>query len=273
MTRTARRAGALLLVVVLAACGAAPERSAGDRDPSAGNRAAGDRASGDRLSGNLTVFAAASLADAFADIADAFVAAHPDVRVRLNVAGSHTLASQIIQGAPADVYASADVEQMRAAREAATLAGPPAAFARNTLAIAVEPGNPHGVAGLGDLADPGLLVVLPTEQAPAGAYARAALDAAGVTVAPASLAADVRGARSAVALGEADAALVYASDVVAADGRVEGVAIPEEDNVTATYPIAALAQTPNPDAAQAFVKFVGGRQARAILADHGFAPP
>lgn len=263
MTRTARRALALGLAMLLTACGATPDRAAGNPGPAAGHPA------GEPLSGELTVFAAASLADAFADIAGAFGAAHPDVQVRLSVAGSHTLASQIAQGAPADVYASADVTQMRAVREARR----PAVFAANTLSIAVEPGNPRGIDRLDDLADPGLLVVLPAEEAPAGAYARAALDAAAVTVAPASLADDVRGALSTVALGEADAALVYASDIVAADGRVERVAIPPEVNVQATYPIAALADAANPDAARMFVDFVLGRQGRAILADHGFAPP
>lgn len=261
MTGTARIGVALALAVLLAACGTPPAP------------AADDAPSGDNRSADLTVFAAASLADAFADIADAFEASHPDVRVRFNVAGSHTLARQILHGAPADVYASADVLQMRALQDAGGLAGRPEVFARNVLAIAVERGNPFAIRGLDDLHSPDLLLVLPAEEVPAGAYARQALDAAGVTVAPASLTDDVRGALSKVLVGEADAALVYASDIVAAEGRVEGVAIPPDLNVSAAYPIAALAGSAHPQAARAFVEFVRGRQASTILADHGLAPP
>lgn len=261
MTRSARVAVALALTALLAACGSAPVLAG--REP----------ASGDDLSGELTVFAAASLADAFDDIADAFEAAHPDVRVRFNAAGSHTLARQIVQGAPADVYASADATQMRILEDAGSLAGPPARFAGNVLAIAVEPGNPIGIRGLDDLEGPDLLVVLPAEEVPAGAYARQVLDVAGVTVVPASLADDVRGALATVIAGEADAALVYASDIVAAGDRVDGVSIPEETNASADYLIAALAGSANPHAAREFGDFVRARQARAILADHGFSPP
>lgn len=261
MRRSARVAVVLALAVLLAACGSAPVPA--EDEP----------VSGRDLSGGLTVFAAASLAGAFADIGDAFEAAHPRVRVRFNVAGSHTLARQIVQGAPADVYASADAAQMRVLEDAGRLAGSPALFAGNVLAIAVEPGNPFGIGGLDDLDAPDLLVVLPAEEAPAGAYARQALEAAGVTVVPAALAEDVRGALATVMMGEADAALVYASDIVAADGRVDAVLIPEEANVSAAYPIAALARSANPGAARAFVDFVRARQARAILADHGLSPP
>lgn len=254
------------LALLLAACGTAS-------GPGAADPASGEGSSGERLSGDLSVFAAASLGDAFEDIADAFEATRPGVHVGLNVAGSHTLARQIDAGAPADVFASSDVEQMTVVQKAGNLAGPPEVFAGNRLAIAVEPGNPHGIDRLTDLADPGLLVVLPAQEVPAGAYARQALDAAGVTVRPASLTEDVRAALATVLLGEADAAVVYASDVVAADGRVEGVDIAPEADVTATYPIAALAGAANPQAAQAFVAFVRGPQGQSILADHGFTPP
>lgn len=266
MTWAALLGCAWVLALLLGACGTTPE-------PDAADSASGAGLSGQGLSGALSVFAAASLADAFEDVADAFEAAHPDVRVRSNVAGSHTLARQINEGAPADVFASSSVEQMTVVQEAGNLAAVPEVFAGNLLAIAVEPGNPRDIAGLADLAEPDLVVVLPAEEVPAGGYARQALDAAGVAVTPASLTHDVRAALATVILGEADAALVYASDVVAADGRVAGIDIPPEHNVTATYPIAPLARAASPEAARAFVAFVGGPQAHAILADHGFTPP
>lgn len=225
------------------------------------------------LSGELVVFAAASLTDAFRELAEAFTRQHPDVRVLFNFAGSQVLASQIDAGAPADVFASANVEQMAVVAEQGTTAAEPTVFTSNLLEIAVEPDNPHGVSGLGDLADPGLIVVLPAEEVPAGRYARQALAAGGVAVTPASLERDVRAALAKVELGEADAAIVYASDVTAADGRVDGVAIPAEDNVSAAYPIAPLADAPNPAAAAAFVEFVLGAQAQDILATYGFTSP
>lgn len=246
---------ALTAVVVMTACGAA------------GSPAGGSDRTG------LTVFAAASLTDAFDELAEVFAADHPGVRVDVNAAGSQTLARQINQGAPADVFASSAAVQMDVVQDAGNLAAPPRMFASNRLAIAVENGNPRGVQGLADLADADLVVVLPGEQVPAGAYARRVLDAAGVTVRPASLEADVRAALGRVALGEADASVVYASDVVAADGRVEAVAIPAGANVTAHYPIAALAGAADLAVARAFVAFVLGEDGQAVLARHGLQAP
>jgi molybdate transport system substrate-binding protein len=221
----------------------------------------------------LIVFAAASLTDAFDELGAAFVAANPDVAMVFNHAGSQTLASQITEGAPADVFASADTTQMDVVADADDLAGDAQVFTANRLAIAVEPGNPLGIGGLADLADPELVLVLPAEEVPAGQYARAALDAAGVDVTPASLEQDVRAALSKVELGEADASMVYASDVVASGGRADGVPIPAEENVPATYPIAVLADAPNPAAAEAFVAFVLSEEGQDILAAHGFTAP
>ena len=229
--------------------------------------------SGGQVTGQITVFAAASLTDAFDELAAAFVERHEGVSVVLNHAGSQTLASQITEGAPADVFASANVRQMEVVDDAGLLAGPPRTFASNTLEIAVEPGNPLAISGLADLAAEDLLLVLPTEEVPAGRYAREALDAAAVTVAPASLERDVRAALGKVGLGEADASIVYGSDVAAADGRVDGVAIPPEDNVAATYPVAMLADAPNPRAGEAFVAFLLSEDGRAILSDAGFGAP
>lgn len=224
-------------------------------------------------SGTITVFAAASLTDAFEALGAAFVERHPGTEVAFNHAGSQVLAGQIAEGAPVDVFASANPHHMAAVSDGGHVSGQPRAFAGNRLAIAVEPGNPRAIDGLDDLSDPDLVVVLPAEEVPAGDYAREALARAGVRVAPASLEPDVRAALSKVALGEADAAVVYSSDLVAADGRVTGVAIPPEANVPARYPIAVMADASNPAGAEAFVDFVLGDEGQAILSDHGFTAP
>ncbi|MDQ3974378.1 MAG: molybdate ABC transporter substrate-binding protein, partial [Actinomycetota bacterium] len=161
---------------------------------------------------------------------------------------------------------------MQQVAEAGLVAGRPRPFADNRLVIAVEPGNPLGIRGLADLADPQVTVVLAAEEVPAGAYARQALAAAGVRATPSSLETDVRAVLGRVALGEADAGIVYVSDVVAARGRVEAVAIPPEHNVVVSYPIAVLAPAPNPDGAQAFVDFVLSPAGQAVLARFGFSP-
>lgn len=255
----------LVAGALLAACGGSPT-DAGATGPAA-------PAATDRLAGEVTVFAAASLTEAFTDLKAAFTAAHPEAEVAVSFAGSQTLATQITQGAPADVFASANPAQMEVVAQAGRVRGQPRTFARTRLAIAVEPGNPLAVDGLQDLAEPDLVVVLPAPTVPAGAYARRALARAGVEAAADSLAQSVREALSKVVLGEADAAVVYASDVLAAGDDVARVAIDEEANVTATYPIAVLNAGSNPAAAAAFVDFTDNEPARAVLAEHGFAAP
>lgn len=260
--RLRRRRGCLSLLalaVFTAACGSVDSDGEGDAP--------------DDVAGELLVFAAGSLTDAFDELGESFVAANPDVEVVFNHAGSQTLASQINEGAPADVFASADTTQMDAVADTGELATDPAVFVANTLAIAVEPGNPLDIGGLEDLADPQLILVIPSEEVPAGRYAREVLDAAGVEVTPASLEQSVRAALSKVELGEADAAIVYASDLVASDGRADGVTIPPEHNVPARYPIAVLADAPNPTPALAFVAFVLSDAGQEILATYGFTAP
>lgn len=214
----------------------------------------------------VVVFAAASLTEAFEQLA----AVHPGPAVRLNLAGSQQLAGQLVAGAPADVFAPADEVQLE--RVAPLLAGAPVPFATTGLAIAVEAGNPHGIASLTDLTTEGLVVVLAAAEVPAGRYAEQALAAAGVVLQPASREPDVRAALSKVRLGEADAALVYATDVAAADG-VDAVALPAAHQVTVTYRAAVLAGAPNPQAAQDFVAFLTTAEAQDLLADLGFGPP
>jgi molybdate transport system substrate-binding protein len=221
----------------------------------------------------LTVLAAASLTDVFADLEARYEAVHPGVDVVVSYGGSSGLASQIEQGAPADVFASADAANMErvVGIDPAVDDGfaEPVVFATNELVIAVAVGNPAGVAELDDLARPELVVVLADEDVPAGRYAAAVLDAAGVALAPDSLEQNVRAAAAKVALGEADAAIVYRTDVGGNDA-LEAVAIPRDLNVIAEYPIAARAD--DPEAAR-FVELVAGPDGRAILAEAGFGLP
>ena len=254
--RPVRLLVALLLLAVLAllaACGAATDSAT---SPGGEPR-------------ELSVFAASSLTDAFTQLGEDFTAAHPDVSVTFNFAGSNDLVTQLGQGAPADVLATADTRSMDAVGD---LAGAPRAFAGNQLVIAVAPGNPEGITGLADLADDDLKVVLAAPEVPAGKYADEVLAKAGVAVKPVSLEVSVKGVVTKVSLGEADAGIVYSTDVDAAKGKIDGVAIPDSQNVIATYPITALAASEHPDDAQAFVDLVLSAQGQKTLADTGFLP-
>lgn len=250
-----RRVALTVAAGVLAACGGSGRDLASD------------------VSGDITVFAAASLTESFEEIGQAFEAARPGSSVRYNFAGSQQLAGSLVDGAPGDVFASADERQMAAVADAGLLTAPAQVFATNRLAIAVEPGNPLGIGGLGDLEDPSVAVVLAAEEVPAGQYAQEVLSNAGVDVSPVSLEEDVRAVLSRVALGEADAGIVYVTDVAAADGRVDSVIIPDEVNVLARYPIAALDGARDAETAQAFVATVLGSAGRRILAEKGFSLP
>ena len=198
----------------------------------------------------ITVLAAASLTEAFTAAADAV----PQVRPRFSFAGSQQLTTQLLQGAAGDVVATADEASMQRLVDAG-LVDPPVTFARTTLVIAVRPGNPRGVTGLADLARPGLLVVLADPTVPAGRYARQVLERASVQVRPRSLELDVKAALGKVTAGEADAAVVYATDVRASGGRAEAVAFPEAAEPTASvgYRIAVVRATRHRAAAEAFV--------------------
>jgi molybdate transport system substrate-binding protein len=249
------RVAALLLAgtLLVAACG-------GQEPPGGAPASAGE----------IKVFAAASLTAAFTEFGRRFTAVSGGTRVTFNFAGSQALATQIRQGAPADVFASADVPNMEKVKN---LTGDPKAFAGNRLQIVVERGNPKGIGGLGDLARTDLKVVLAAEEVPAGRYADQVLDRAGVRVSPVSREDSVKAVVTKVSLGEADAGIVYATDVRAGGDEVQGVAIPTGQNVTATYPIATVKASRAPDEAQAFLDLVLSDQGRQVLADHGFLPP
>ncbi len=259
-----RRAWAAALALITAACGG---REAPDDRAEAGSTL------GTHLQGEVLVSAAASLTDAFAEIEVAFEAAHPGVKVLLNLGGSSSLRAQILEGAPVDVFASANASNMDRVVEAGRVSGEPRVFARNLLQIAVPAGNPAGVHGLDDFADEALRLGLCAEEVPCGEFARRALERAGVVPAPDTNEPDVRALLTKVELGELDAGITYVTDVASTHGAVEGIVIPEDQNVVAVYPIAVLAGAPNPDAAEAFVRFVLSYDGRAILAKHGFAAP
>lgn len=211
---------------------------------------------------SLTVFAAASLQPPFDRMAPKV-----PVSASFDYAGTQTLTTQLIQGAKADVFASADSLHMRTVQDAGLLVGSPKVFAHNRLEIAVEKGNPKGIHSLADLARPGLVIVLADPSVPAGKYAQQALAKVAVTVRPASLEPQVTGVLSKVALGEADAGIVYVSDIVTS-GQVDGVVIPDSQNVIADYFIAKL--TNGPAAADAFIAFVLSPDGQAILHSAGF---
>jgi len=230
--------------------------------------------SDDSASGaDVTVFAAASLTAAFTELGDAFMADHPDAEVRFNFAGSSELVAQIRDGAPADVFASADEANMDKLTEADAGAGVPVVFATNRAEIIVEAGNPTGIRSVADLVDDDLVVVHCALEVPCGAYATQVVASAGVSVAPKSFEANVNAVVTKVTLGEADAGIVYRTDVLAAGDQAEGVVIPDEINVVAEYPIAATTSSSNPDGADRFIEFVLSEAGQEVLANYGFGPP
>jgi molybdate transport system substrate-binding protein len=229
-------------------------------------------ATGD-FEGTVLVSAAASLTDAFADVAVAFETAHPAIDVMLNFAASSALRDQIIEGAPIDVFASANPANMTALVGAGLVEGDPRVFVRNLLQIAVPAGNPAGITGLADFARGDLFIGLCAAGVPCGDFARTALANAGVTPAIDSNEPDVRALLTKIEAGELDAGITYVTDVASAGGTVEGIDIPEAVNVVAEYPIAVIATAPNPEAAAAFVSFVLSADGQAILAGYGFTSP
>lgn len=225
------------------------------------------------LEGELLVSAAASLTDAFAGVEAAFEAANPEVDVVLNLGSSSSLREQILEGAPADVFASANTSNMDQVAEAGHVEGGAEIFVLNELQVAVPAGNPAAVTGLDDFANEDLLIGLCAEEVPCGSFAREALEKAGVIAAIDTNEPDVRALLTKVEAGELDAGIVYVTDVLSMAGAVGGIDIPEEFNVIAAYPIAALVNAPNPDAAAAFVDFVLSDEGQAILVEFGFSSP
>ncbi|MFE7173289.1 molybdate ABC transporter substrate-binding protein [Streptomyces sp. NPDC057616] len=276
MTRSMRRtrrtlqvagAGAAALLA-LAAC------SSSDSDSgSANSGSSASSSSSPKLSGDVTVFAAASLQESFTTLGKEFEKQHPGTKVNFSFGGSDSLAAGITGGAPADVFASASPKTMKIVTDKKDNATAPAAFVRNQLEIATLPGNPDKIASLKDLTESGLKVVLCDKTVPCGAAAQKALDAGSLKLTPVSYEEDVKSALNKVVLKEADAAVVYRTDVRAAGSKVEGVDFPESAKAINDYPIALLKNSKNPEAAKAFMALVQSAEGQKVLTEAGFLKP
>ena len=221
----------------------------------------------------ILVSAASSLTDAFAALTEEFEERNPGVEVTLNTGGSSTLREQILEGAPTDVFASANLSTMETLVAEGLTDGTPVGFATNRLQIAVPGGNPADIGGLEDFADETLLIGLCSPGVPCGEFAIEALARAGVTPSVDTEEPDVRSLLAKIEAGELDAGITYVTDVLAMNGRVQGIEIPPQANVEALYPISVLADAPNPELARRFVEFVLSDDGQAILLAHGFGLP
>jgi molybdate transport system substrate-binding protein len=264
------RAGGSALVVVASAVTAALLAACGSSGSTAGAGSGGS--STPTVKGTVTVLAAASLTEAFTTLGKQFEAAHPGTQVVFSFGPSSGLATQVTQGAPADVFASASQKNMDQVTSAGA-ASSRTVFAKNTMEIAVPPDNPARIASVADLAEPGVKVALCQAQVPCGTVAKQVFDNAKITVTPVTEEADVKSVLAQVQLGEVDAGVVYVTDVRAAGDKVKGIAIATDANASTSYPIAALSQAPNSAGAKAFVDFVLSSAGQAVLTHDGFAAP
>jgi molybdate transport system substrate-binding protein len=255
------RAASLMLSLV-AALGLA---GCGGTDPGSGSTSP--------ETGTLTVLAAASLTETFGALAREFEADHPGVRVRLAFDSSAILAEQVVQGAPADVLATADERTMQTVVDAGATRGDPEVFATNHLQLVVPPDNPAGVTTFADISNPGVKLVVCVESAPCGKLAATVLDATGIAAKPVSEEVDVKAVLSKVELGEADAGLVYATDARAGGNKVEAVDIPTSNENLTSYPIAALTDARKPRLARAWLDLVRSAKGQHVLASEGFGKP
>ncbi|MGW6731377.1 molybdate ABC transporter substrate-binding protein [Streptomyces sp. NPDC055013] len=274
MTRTARRnrrtlqaagAGAAALLA-LSACSSSDDFSS-KSDTSASASSSG------KLSGEVTVFAAASLKESFTTLGKEFEKEHPGTKVTFSFGGSDSLAASITGGAPADVFASASPKTMKIVTDAGGASGTPSTFVRNELEIATLPGNPDKISSLKDLTKSGLKIVLCDKEVPCGAAAQKALEASDLKLTPVSYEQDVKAALTKVELKEADAAVVYKTDVHAAGDKVEGVEFPESADAINDYPITLLKDTQNAEAAKAFIALVQSAEGQQVLTAAGFLKP
>ena len=255
-------------VFALVGCAAGPVSG----PDSAATSATGTDGVSGAVTGTVAVFAAASLGDVFAAMEGEFTAANPGVTVVVNFGGSSGLAEQIVQGAPADVFAAASPATMTTVSDAG-LAAEPAVFASNTLELVVPAGNPGGVDGLADLERAELAVALCAVEVPCGAASAKALAAEGLDASVDTYEQDVKAVLTKVELGEVDAGLVYRTDVLAAGAAIEGIRFSGAEAAATDYPITAITNSPNPRAADAFVAFVLSARGQALLDEAGFGTP
>ena len=249
---------AVLLLTTSAACGS------DDSD---------DSSSGGAKATTLTVYAAASLTDTFTEMGRQFEADHDGVTVKFSFGGSSDLVAQIQGGAPADVFASADTANVDKATADDLIEGDPVDFASNTLEIAVPLDNPAGVTSLQDLSKPGTKVVICAPEVPCGSATQKVEEASWVTIKPVSEEQSVTDVLNKVETGEADAGMVYVTDVQSAGDKVKGITFPESSSAVNTYPVVVLADSKHEDLAQEFVDLVTGEVGQKVLADDGFAKP
>jgi molybdate transport system substrate-binding protein len=260
-------AAGIVGITAVAGCG-----SSGTSGSSASPTVSATASSPAALSGSITVFAAASLQEAFATIGKQFEAAHPGVKVTFSFGASSTLATQIINGAPADVFASASPKNMQQVVTAGDAASP-VNFAKNVMEVAVPPANPAHVTSVNDLAKSSVKVALCQPQVPCGATAAKVFANAKITVKPVTLQPDVKSVLTQVELGNVDAGVVYVTDVNAAGTKVTGVQIPASVNASTEYPIAPLSKSGNAPTAQAFVAYVLSPAGQSVLTAAKFEKP
>lgn len=265
--KTVRILTILTAVGLLAGCASTPATDAASETATATATPTAE------LSGSITVFAAASLKGTFTELATEFEAANPGVTVELNFAGSSDLVTQITNGAPADVFASADEKNMAKLTDAGLIEAAPVDFATNVLEIAVPPSNPANITGFADLAKEGVKTVICAAQVPCGAATVTVEQATGVDIQPVSEESSVTDVLGKVTSGEADAGLVYVTDVAAAGDAVTGIEFAESSEAVNTYPIAPVAASANPEAAAAFAAFVTSAAGLKVLAAAGFGAP
>ena len=275
MSRRFRRARAAALAAGLAAalltaCGSSTGTGASAAVPATGTGTAGSSPSS---TGTVTVFAAASLKTSFTALGETFQAQHPGATVTFNFAGSSDLVTQITAGAPADVFASADENNMGKAQTAGVISGQPVDFASNTLTIVTQPGNPKGITGFADLTASDLQVVVCAPQVPCGSATTKVEQSTGVTLAPVSEESSVTDVLNKVQTGQADAGLVYVTDAKGAGDKVTAVAIKGADEVVNNYPISALASAPQPELAKEFIVLVTSQAGKDVLGAAGFGTP
>lgn len=225
------------------------------------------------VTGGITVFAAASLKATFTELAEAFEAENPGATVEFNFAGSSDLVTQLSQGAPADVFASADTNNMTKAVDGTLIDGDPVDFATNTLTIVTAPGNPKNITSFADLANPDILTVVCAPQVPCGNATKKVEDATGTTIPAVSEESAVTDVLGKVTSGQADAGLVYVTDAAGVDDEVTAVPFDESSEAVNTYPIAVLESSENAATAAAFQALVTGDEGQKVLAEAGFAAP
>ncbi|MFD5522139.1 molybdate ABC transporter substrate-binding protein [Streptomyces sp. NPDC127066] len=268
-TRTLQAAGVgAAALLALSACS-----SSGSSDSAEKPKGSASASSSPKLSGTVTVFAAASLKESFTALGEQFEKAHPGTEVTFSFGGSDSLAASITGGAPADVFAAASPKTMAIVTDKGDAAATPETFVRNQLEIATLPGNPDKISSLKDLTKSGLKVVLCDRTVPCGAAAQKALDASELKLTPVSYEQDVKSALTKVELKEADAAVVYKTDVKAAGDKVQGVEFPESADAVNDYPIALLKDAENAAAGKAFIELVRSAEGQKVLTEAGFLKP